>query len=205
METKDGMLLGHLFTSIFLGTDVKGELSILDNNSRQGDTADASTSHDGQQCAVEISTGEHGSSNRRRDVGVLGLSIGGLKTKNLAHVGAPHGVQGLVEGIFLLILGDVVDVQLTFLSGRQRTRFFGAAGGKSPLLADMATGVSRVGGWIWGGGAEEKGLLGDFIAEDLGRGGGVVGAREEDGSRMLFGRGVGGRHDGEYCHIVVGG
>ena len=112
------VFFGHHFHLVLLRHHFKRKLRILDDKPLQTHPAHASASHDLHQRAVVI----RGHEQRSRGHGI-DMGPSGVQAQDIPHVTAPELVEGLVDGIFLLVRGNVVDAEGPFLFGRQRSRF----------------------------------------------------------------------------------
>lgn len=103
LEAEDGVLLRHSLDLVLDRDDLKREFRVLDDDACDAHSADTATSHHGEQRAVEISTGEHGSGTRGRQQSPP-RSLLPLQPQNFLDVGTPHVMQRLEDGIFPLLL-----------------------------------------------------------------------------------------------------
>lgn len=115
LKPKDGVLLGDDLDLVLSSDNLKDKLPVFHHNALDADSSHTATPDNLNHGAVEVGTGEHRPGSGRRQV--PGLGFLSSQTQDVADIVAPHFPQGQVDGVFALLLWDVVNAQCSFLFG----------------------------------------------------------------------------------------
>jgi hypothetical protein len=180
---------GTLTLDFILGSNNhKGEFGIPNHNTLQPNSVHTGRLHDFNPSSVVICACEKASVVVCSDD--VGPVAGWLQAQHFLHVAYPQPVQAFVDGIFTLVLFDLVHAEDSLLLRGEGSRPLFAEEVFLLSQADMAAEGAIIGAGGRGGGTKQKGLLPNFGGEELRGSCRRVGACEEDVRGVCGCRGV---------------